>query len=265
MPLPQVSADAKPRIVNEPMQHVMEERERIAKSLRKFTKRIGVHSGNGGVGKTFIACAIARLLLDDGNSVALIDADVDCPNVPASLGIKEHMTIDDAGLLQPVRAHGLEIASTGFLQEDGEPLIIRGPIKHRILTDFVEKVAWHPHDMLIIDFPPGTSDVPLSAMQFLDLTGVVLVTSPQRESLADVRRAAAMARKLNVPILGLIINMEGAVFGSVPESFGAELGVPIIARIPLAQWIREAAEANEPVLLDERLASAANSLREKLS
>ncbi len=144
-----------------------------------------------------------------------------------------------------MRALGLEIVSTGFLQDDGEPLIIRGPIKHRILTDFVEKVAWRPHDVLVIDFPPGTSDVPLSAMQFLNLTGVILVTTPQRESLADVRRAAAMARKLNVPILGVVANMEGDVFGHVPDEFATELGVPSIAHIPLSQDIQTASEAGK--------------------
>ena len=277
MPLPQITEpqttnpQANPRLANQegaserrkpvptiapsPMEHVTEERARIAKSLTKFAIRIGVHSGKGGVGKTFVACGLARLLAENGDSVALLDADVDCPNVPESLALTERMTIDDAGLLQPVRAQGLEIVSTGFLQDDGEPLIIRGPIKHRILTDVVEKVAWRPHDFLIIDFTPGTSDVPLSAMQFIDLTGIILVTTPQRESLADVKRAAGMARKLNVPILGLVCNMEGEVFGHVSESFAAELGVPIITRIQLSKEIREACERGENAFEHSSLAA----------
>jgi Mrp family chromosome partitioning ATPase len=111
-----------------------------------------------------------------------------------------------------------------------------------LLTDFLEKVAWTPRDVLVIDFPPGTSDVPLSAMQFAQLDGVIIITSPGRTSLADAAKAVHMARKLAVPVLGLVINMEGDALGAVPDSFAQELGVPVIGRLPLDRTVREAME-----------------------
>jgi ATP-binding protein involved in chromosome partitioning len=260
MPLPVITDASPPE--KPAMQHVTDEQARLAQSLRRFDKRIGVHSGKGGVGKTFIATCLARLLAEEELVVGLLDADVDCPNVPATLGVHERMTIDDAGLLQPIRSHGMLIASTGFLQEPNEPLIVRGPIKHRLLTDFVEKVAWGPLDALIIDFPPGTSDVPLSAMQFCDLHGVIIVTTPTRESIADAKRAIAMARQLGVPVLGIVSNMEGDVFGALPDDFASELDTVLLARIPLSAAIQRSLANGENPFLFPEFADARRALRE---
>src|SRR5262249_48574972 len=142
-----------------PQEHIVEEHARIAKTLIGVGKRIGVHAGKGGVGKTFVACNLAMLLASEGYSVGLLDADIDCPNVHDFLSLRERHTLDESGRIIPIRHprfRNLAIVSTGFLQEPGEPLIIRGPIKHRILTDFAEKTAWGPLDFLIVDFPPGT-------------------------------------------------------------------------------------------------------------
>lgn len=249
------------------MQHVTEERERIHATLVAVGTRIGVHSGKGGVGKTFVAANLAMLLASEGHQVGLLDADIDCPNVHEFLGVFERHTIDDAGRIVPIkhpRFPNLAIASTGFLQERHEPLIIRGPIKHRILTDFLEKTAWGPLDYLIIDFPPGTSDVPLSAMQFAGLTGVVLVTTPQKEAVADVIRAAGMARKLDVPILGLVSNMEGEVFGHVGVTLAKTLGVPFIGSIPLSKTIRECNDRGDLAFLEPELEAFTSALLAKL-
>jgi len=249
------------------MQHVTEERERIHERLAGVGKRIGVHSGKGGVGKTFVAANIALLLASEGHQVGLLDADIDCPNVHEFLNIEERHTINDAGQIIPItHPHftNLRIASTGFLQERGEPLIIRGPIKHRILTDFLEKTAWGPLDYLIIDFPPGTSDVPLSAMQFAGLTGVVLVTTPQKEAVADVTRAAGMARKLDVPITGLIANMEGDVFGYAGETLAKTLAVPFLGSIPLSKTIRECNDHGECAFLSDELERFTSALLQKI-
>lgn len=238
------------------MQHVTEEQARISERLVAVGKRIGVHSGKGGVGKTFIAANIAMLLASEGHQVGLLDADIDCPNIHEFLSIETRHTIDDAGRIIPIRHPrfpNLSIASTGFLQERGEPLIIRGPIKHRIFTDFLEKTAWGPLDYLIIDFPPGTSDVPLSAMQFAGLTGVVLVTTPQKEAVLDVTRAAGMARKLGIPLLGLISNMEGDVFGYAGETLARTLDVPFLGSIPLSKSIRECNDRGDVALLEAEL------------
>lgn len=266
MPLPLYegpSNEARPAPEKPAMQHVTEERERIHARLASVGKRIGIHSGKGGVGKTFVAANVAMLLASEGHSVGLLDADIDCPNVHEFLGVHERHTIDDAGRIVPIRHPrfpNLVIASTGFLQERGEPLIVRGPIKHRILTDFLEKTAWGPLDYLVIDFPPGTSDVPLSAMQFAKLDGVVLVTTPHKEAVADVTRAAGMARKLDVPIYGLVANMEGDVFGVVGETLSKTLGVPFLGSIPLSKTIRETNERGECALLTDELEALASQL-----
>jgi ATP-binding protein involved in chromosome partitioning len=245
------------------MQHVTEERARIHARMAGIGKRIGIHSGKGGVGKTFVAANVAMLLASEGHQVGLLDADIDCPNVHEFLGIHERHVIDDAGRIVPIRHPrfpNLVIASTGFLQERGEPLIVRGPIKHRILTDFLEKTAWGPLDYLVIDFPPGTSDVPLSAMQFADLHGVILVTTPQKEAVADVTRAAGMARKLAVPVLGLVANMEGEVFGHAGETLAKTLDVPFLGSIPLSRSIRECNDRGDLAFLEPELDAVARSI-----
>lgn len=232
-----------------PKNPVIEEQERVRASLHAVKKKVGVHSGKGGVGKTFIACNLALLLRADGFEVGLLDADVDCPNVPAFLNRTDDLEIDSEGRITPIVHHGVRIVSTGFVQKDDEPFIVRGPIKHKVLVDFFEKTQWGPLDYLIIDFPPGTSDAPLSAMQLSGLDGVILVTTPQKESVADVRRAAGMARKLGVPIIGLIENMAGEVFGSVGEELAKGLAIPFLGTIPLSHGIAQANSQGQAVLL----------------
>ena len=260
--------DGKEPVLEKPaMQHVTDERERIHKRIASIGKRIGVHSGKGGVGKTFVAANLALTLASEGHQVGLLDADIDCPNVHEFLNIFERHTIDDAGHIVPIkhpRFSNLAIASTGFLQERHEPLIIRGPIKHRIFTDFLEKTAWGPLDYLIIDFPPGTSDVPLSAMQFAGLTGVILVTTPQKEAVADVIRAAGMARKLDIPILGLVSNMEGEVFGHAGVTLAKTLDIAFLGSIPLSKSIRECNDRGDIAFLEPELESFTSNLLKKI-
>lgn len=251
-----VNESAKPAQPKAPSKSpVQEEQERIRAKIQGIKRKIGVHSGKGGVGKTFVACNLAMTLAAEGYQVGLLDADIDCPNVHRFLNLESELHMDDSGKLVPLRYKSVKIVSTGFINPQEEAMIIRGPIKHRVLTDFLEVTEWGPLDYLIIDFPPGTSDVPLSAMQFADLTGVVLVTTPHKESVADVTRAAAMARKLDVPILGLIENMSGEIFGSVGEKVAEKLGVPFLGSIPLSKEIRELSEQGEPAfvypILDE--------------
>jgi ATP-binding protein involved in chromosome partitioning len=270
MPLPIYDEPAKPvqPAPEKPaMQHVTEERERIHARIASIGKRVGVHSGKGGVGKTFVAANIALLLASEGHQVGLLDADIDCPNVHEFLNVHERHTIDDAGRIVPIRHPrfpNLVMASTGFLQERHEPLIVRGPIKHRILTDFLEKTAWGPLDYLVIDFPPGTSDVPLSAMQFANLDGVILITTPQKEAVADVTRAAGMARKLDVPILGLVANMEGEVFGHGGAALAKTLAVPFLGSIPLSRSIRECNDRGDVAFLESELETVAQSMLKML-
>ncbi len=222
---------------------ITQEKERLLESVKDIPVRVGVHAGKGGVGKTFLSVQLALALQDAGKSVGLLDADVDCPNIPTALNEKAELHVTESGKLRPILHEGVKVVSTGFMQDEGEPLIIRGPIKHRLLTDFIEKTDWGALDALVIDFPPGTSDVPLSAMQVANLTGVILVSTPSRSALGDLKRAAAMAKKLGVRVYGVIENMSGDVFGQGgAEEVAKELGLPFICRIPLSKEIGEKAE-----------------------
>lgn len=243
---------------------VQEEQERIKARLTQIKHKIGVHSGKGGVGKTFVSCNLAMTLAAEGYQVGLLDADIDCPNVHRFLNLNAELHMDGHGRLVPLRYKGIKIVSTGFINPQEEAMIIRGPIKHRVLTDFLEIADWGPLDYLVIDFPPGTSDVPLSAMQFADLTGVILVTTPHKESVADVTRAAAMARKLDVPIIGLIENMSGDIFGSVGEETAKKLQVRFLGSIPLSKEIRELSEQGEPAFVYPVLDEFTSSLLQQL-
>jgi ATP-binding protein involved in chromosome partitioning len=263
MPLPVIhDEEHKPKPA--PKNPVVEEQERIRGKLKDIKIKIGVHSGKGGVGKTFVACNLAMTLAAEGYQVGLLDADIDCPNVNEFLNLKGDLLMHENGKLVPLRHKNIKVVSTGSIQPPGEPLIIRGPIKHRVLTDFMEVADWGPLDYLVIDFPPGTSDVPLSAMQMADLTGVILVTTPQKESVVDVTRAAGMARKMDIPIIGLIANMEGEVFGHVGEELAKKLQIPFIGSIPLAKEIRELSDKAEPAFLYPVLDTFTTELLKKI-
>ena len=247
MPLPVIQPEQDKPVPKKNPQD--EEISRVRGALTNIKYKIGVHSGKGGVGKTFVACNLAMTLAAEGYQVGLLDADVDCPNVPTFLNLHADLGMDEAGRIVPLLYKHMKVVSTGFIQQEDEPLIVRGPIKHRVLTDFLELALWGPLDYLIIDFPPGTSDVPLSAMQYVDLTGVLIVSTPQKESIADATRAVHMARKLGVPILGLIENMSGEVFGHAGEALAKKLGIAFLGSIPLSKEIRELSDRAEPAFV----------------
>jgi len=260
MPLPIIQDEPK----KAPKSPIEDEQERVKQSLKNIKYKIGVHSGKGGVGKTFVSCNLAMLLAAEGYSVGLLDADVDCPNIQDFLNISAELMLDDKEQLIPLVYKGVKIVSTGFIQDKEEALIIRGPIKHRVLTDFLEKTLWGPLDYLVIDFPPGTSDIPLSAMQYADLTGIILVTTPQKEAVADATRAANMAKRLGIRIIGLIENMSGEVFGSKGEQLAKKLGVEFIGSIPLEREIRELSDRGEAAFLEQTLEQFSASLLKQL-
>lgn len=215
--------------------------QKAAARLGKAYK-LGVHSGKGGVGKTFVSVNIAYSLSALGFRVGLLDADIDCPNVSRFLSMKGIAT-KDAAAIHPVTHDGVKVISTALLNPQSEsPIIIRGPIKHNMLASFLGSVEWGELDFLIIDLPPGTADVPLSAMQLSALDSLALVTAPTKESLLDTARACNMAKKLNVRILGLIENMSGEIFGSHGEEAAKRLDVPYLGTIALT---RKTAQMNE--------------------
>ncbi|MBI5227949.1 P-loop NTPase [Candidatus Micrarchaeota archaeon] len=207
--------------------------------------KIGVHSGKGGVGKTFVAVNVAYSLAAKGYKVGLVDADIDCPNVPKFLSVNSMLVREQGGSakLEPVVHNGVKIVSTALFNPGKEdPIIIRGPIKHRMLLDFLQSVNWGDLDYLVIDLPPGTADVPLSAMQLAALDTLLLVTTPTKEAILDTTRALNMAKKLNVLILGLLENMSGEIFGSNAENIANSFDIPYLGSIPLS---KETAQINE--------------------
>ena len=167
---------------------------------------IAVGSGKGGVGKSTMAAAIAFGLKAYGSSVGLMDADVYGPSIPHMVGASGRpMALGDR--IQPVEASGLKLMSMGFLLEPDKAVIMRGPMLHGIMQQFLHQVDWGQLDYLVIDLPPGTGDVPLTLAQSLPLTGAVVVCTPGEVALLDATRAATMFRQLKVPLLGMIENM----------------------------------------------------------
>ncbi len=186
---------------------VIEQKKRIKDRLGGIKNKIGVYSAKGGVGKTTISINLAFTLAKRGFRVGLLDADIDCPNVTAFLGITEKMDISGFPL-KPLVKDGVKVASTAMIVDDmKKPIIWRGPIIAKMIGDFLENTDWGDLDYLIIDLPPGTSDAPLSIMQLLDLKGFILVTTPQRVASMNSLRSGLMAKRLNVSILGVVENM----------------------------------------------------------
>ncbi len=221
---------------------------------------IAVSSGKGGVGKSTVAVNLAVSLAIDGAKVGLMDADIYGPNVPLMLGVAHKQPEAVNGKIVPIRAHGVKMISMALLAPPDKPLILRGPMLHGIVRQFLSDVDWGELDYLIVDMPPGTGDVQLSLAQLVPVQGAVLVTTPQIVSLADVRRALKMFETVAVPILGVIENMSYFIapdtnnrydiFGKGGGSeFADEMGVPFLGEVPLGIEVREAGDKGVPVVV----------------
>jgi ATP-binding protein involved in chromosome partitioning len=168
---------------------------------------IAVSSGKGGVGKSTVAVNLAVSLALDGARVGLMDADVYGPNVPIMLGASDARPEVDGNKLIPIEAFGVKFMSMALLQPGDKPMIVRGPILHGLVKQFLSDVKWGELDYLIVDMPPGTGDVQLSLAQLVPVQGAVLVTTPQNVAVADVRRALRMFETVAIPVLGIVENM----------------------------------------------------------
>lgn len=213
---------------------------------------IAVGSGKGGVGKSTVAASIAIGLKQFGAKVGLMDADIYGPSVPHLLGVNHRpQIIEQKGpngqtiqRIEPIDADGLKVMSIGFLVNADEPVIVRGPILHRTIQQFLQDTAWGELDYLIIDLPPGTGDIALTLSQLLGLAGAVIVCTPQQLALLDAVKALHMFRKVNIPVLGIVENMSGDVFGrGGAQRKAAELGVPFLGELPIDTQVRVLGDA----------------------
>ena len=223
---------------------------------------IAVSSGKGGVGKSTVAVNVAVSLALDGARVGLMDADVYGPNVPIMLGASEARPEVDVNKLIPIEAFGVRIMSMAFLQPGDKPMIVRGPILHGLVKQFLSDVKWGELDYLIVDMPPGTGDVQLSLAQLVPVQGAVLVTTPQDVAIADVRRALRMFETVAVPVLGVVENMSYFIapdtgnrydiFGEGGgEKLAAMYGVPFLGSIPLGIGVREGGDKGVPIVVSQ--------------
>jgi ATP-binding protein involved in chromosome partitioning len=218
-------------------------------SLDAGTRVIAVASGKGGVGKSTVTVNLAAALAQLGQQVGVLDADVYGHSIPHLLGISQRPVLVDRMIVPPVK-HDLKLMSIGFFLDDNGPVMWRGPMLHRALEQFLSDVHWGELDTLVVDMPPGTGDVSISLGQLLPRAEVLVVTTPQPLAQEVASRAAVMAQKTNMRLLGVVENMSGDIFGSGGgEALAAQLGVPLLGRIPLDPRLRECGDAGEPAVL----------------
>jgi ATP-binding protein involved in chromosome partitioning len=231
---------------------------------------IAVGAGKGGVGKTTVAVNLALALARCGSRVGILDGDIYGPNVPIMMGLSTQLTTNDQRQIVPAEKYGVQVISIGFMTNDDAPIIWRGPMLHGAIQQFFKEVAWKDLDYLIIDMPPGTGDVALSLSQTVPVVGAVVVTTPQKVSLADSRRAVRMYQKLNIPTLGIVENMsyytcenchhEADIFGhGGGEALAAEMNLPFLGRLPVYQPIREGSDSGVPLVVAEPASPAARA------
>ncbi len=211
---------------------------------------IAISSGKGGVGKSTVAVNLAVALAQSGSRVGLMDADILGPNIPKMLGLGfAQPKVSPERKLIPFEVFGLQVMSMGFLADPNQAMIWRGAMLHGAIRQFFEDVAWGELDYMVVDLPPGTGDAQLSLAQSVPLTGAIIVTQPQSVAVDDARRGLAMFEKLNVPIIGVVENMAGPLFGEGGgEKFAEERGVPFLGRIPLVASVREGGDVGRPVV-----------------
>ncbi len=223
---------------------------------------IAVASGKGGVGKSTVAVNLALALRAEGASVGILDADIYGPSQPRMLGTSEKPTSPDGKSMDPIDALGLQAMSIGFLIDEDQPMVWRGPMATQALMQLLNETRWRALDYLVIDLPPGTGDIQLTLSQRIPVSGAVVVTTPQDIALIDAKKGLQMFRKVEVPILGLIENMSFYCCpncGHTAEIFGSgggarmseQFDVPLLGRIPLDARIRAQADGGRPTVAAE--------------
>lgn len=235
----QDQAQARARL--EAMRRQFEQRRQIASALANITHKIGVYSGKGGVGKTTVAINLAVTLARQGARVGIFDVDIDCPNVVRAMKVQERPATTPDHRLVPPERFGVKVMSMGFFQQNEEEAIIwRGPMIHNAINQLLQSTLWGPLDYLVVDLPPGTSDAPLTVMQTLDLDGFVVVTTPQELAKIDAKRSINMIRKLRIPVLGVVENFTGEIFGTgAGQELAQEMGLRFLGSLALRPEYRD--------------------------
>ncbi|MCS7090878.1 MAG: Mrp/NBP35 family ATP-binding protein [Verrucomicrobiota bacterium] len=220
---------------------------------------LAVASGKGGVGKSTVAVNLACALQQLQRRVGLLDCDIYGPSIPLMMGVRERPTLSPREMLVPPVGHGVKLMSIGFLLEDDQPVIWRGPMIQKTIQQFLTVVEWGELDYLLVDLPPGTGDAQLSLCQSVPLDGGIIVTTPQAAAVGVVRKGIAMFQKVHVPIVGIIENMsyfqtpDGQrieIFGhGGGQSEAARQGLPFLGEIPIYPEIREAGDRGLPVVV----------------
>ncbi len=250
-----VSVEIVTRIVSHAVQ-------RGVQLLPKVKNVIAVASGKGGVGKSTTAVNLALALAAEGASVGILDADIYGPSQPMMMGISGRPDSADGQTMEPMENYGVQVMSIGFLVDDDQAMIWRGPMATQALDQLLRQTNWRDLDYLLVDMPPGTGDIALTLSQRVPLTGAVIVTTPQDIALLDAKKGLKMFEKVGVPILGIVENM--AIYrcpacGHTEHIFGAdggrrmasEYGVDYLGGLPLTLSIREQADSGRPSVVAE--------------
>ena len=243
--------------------------------LSQVSQVIAVSSGKGGVGKSMVAANLAAVFAKAGHRVGLVDADIYGPNIPLMFGVNRRPSVTgEKGqeMIDPIEAHGVRLMSLGFLLEEDQPAIMRGPLISGILKQFLEQVDWGSLDIMIVDMPPGTGDAQLTMAQRVPVTGAVIVSTPQDIALLDAREGLNMFRKVDVPVFGIVENMSYFlcpdngkrydIFGHGGAKKEAErMGVDFLGEVPIEIDIREMSDKGTPITVAAADSQSAENYR----
>jgi ATP-binding protein involved in chromosome partitioning len=239
---------------------------------------VAVGSGKGGVGKTTVAVNLAVSLGKLGYKVGLLDADIYGPNVPLMMGVSRQPNIVGENRIEPILSHGVKFISVGLISPGDKPMVMRGPMLHQIIKQFLQQVEWGQLDFLIVDLPPGTGDVVISLVQTVPLTGAVVVSTGSGVALQDARKALEMFHQVKVDVIGMVENMSQMTLpgGDVIDVFGAggtertaaQFGLNFLGAVDLDPQIREGGDKGLPIALagpDSKLAAGFYGVAERVA